>query len=259
MKISVYGEGSLGLELQCIAENVQRLAPQLCVVKGKAAFAIKSILVSFPHSYKQLSPAILRESADSDYVALFTKHPYDNNFFWEELGNKAIISLSGWDHLTSIPPNNGAVFFICAMIMQVLNIGVRHDDNTGCINDFWMDKTGVDLGMRAGCVCAECLAHGKRTHGPMLSQVQTILNDISTASRTGMDICDYWRMRATEDEFDVFLCHNSRDKDAVRSMGRRLEEKDIRTWFDEDQLPPGRLWQELLDSRSHTSKRLQSL
>ncbi|MFX0200176.1 MAG: toll/interleukin-1 receptor domain-containing protein [Candidatus Hodarchaeota archaeon] len=253
MKITIYSEHGLDLDLQCISENISRLAPDLNVVKGKMSFKIKGFFVLYPSSYKQLSRALLRESADSDEIILFTEHPYDNNYFWEELDNKAIISLSGWDHLTNLPRNNGTIFFICATVMQALDIGVRHDENTGCINDFLMDKTGVDLGMRSGSVCSECLAdyrsHGNPVHVAILSQIQTILGELGAASRADMDICEYWRMRAEEEDFDVFLCHNSQDKDEVRDMNVRLQAENIRTWFDEEQLPPGRLWQELLEEQ----------
>ena len=48
-------------------------------------------------------------------------------------------------------------------------------------------------------------------------------------------------------EFDVFLSHNSKDKPAVRDLARRLAERGIRVWLDEEQLTPGRNWQPLLE------------
>jgi hypothetical protein len=47
--------------------------------------------------------------------------------------------------------------------------------------------------------------------------------------------------------FDVFLCHNSADKLAVRWTAERLRERGIRPWLDEDELRPGRSWQEELE------------
>ncbi|MCX6908625.1 MAG: toll/interleukin-1 receptor domain-containing protein [Verrucomicrobia bacterium] len=253
MKITLYSDKTLDLDLQCIADNVSRLAPDLTVVTGRAPFRLTTDVVSSPDSYKRLSKEILTESANSDLVILFTEHPYDNNYFWEGVGNKSIISFWAWEHLTTISRNNGAVFFLCAILMHEHDIGVRHDDNTGCINDFWMDKTGVDLGMRSGSVCPTCLSQfrsdGNQAHAGILAQLQTLLNDISAASRTDLDICDYWRMRAADGHFDVFLCHNSHDKDAVRDMNAKLQGRKIKTWFDEEQLPPGRMWQELLEEQ----------
>jgi formylglycine-generating enzyme required for sulfatase activity len=66
--------------------------------------------------------------------------------------------------------------------------------------------------------------------------------------RTGFLAATYKRAgQGTVTEFDVFLSHNSRDKPAVRELARRLVERDIRVWLDEEQLVPGRPWQELLE------------
>jgi hypothetical protein len=253
MKITLYSDNTLGLDLPCITEYVSRLAPDLATVKGKALFRIKDSTVSCPDSYRRLSEDIILESADSDCVLLFTERPYDNNYFFEGVDNKCIVSFWRWENLTSISRNNGVVFFLCSILVQDHHIGVRHDENTGCINDFWRDKTGVDLGMRSGSVCAQCLTHfhkhGNKAHTDILSQVQILLSDISAASRADMDICDYWRMRSADDHFDVFLCHNSQEKELVRDMNAKLKAKGIRTWFDEEQLPPGRMWQELLEEQ----------
>jgi hypothetical protein len=39
--------------------------------------------------------------------------------------------------------------------------------------------------------------------------------------------------------FDVFLCHNSEDEPAVREISKKLAEKNIEPWLDEDQIRPG--------------------
>jgi hypothetical protein len=49
------------------------------------------------------------------------------------------------------------------------------------------------------------------------------------------------------DGFDVFLCHNAADKPVVRWTARRLQERGIRPWLDENELPPGQPWQEELE------------
>jgi TIR domain len=50
-------------------------------------------------------------------------------------------------------------------------------------------------------------------------------------------------------EFDVFLCHNAADKPMVRWVAERLRERGILSWLDEDELPPGRSWQEELEQQ----------
>lgn len=50
-----------------------------------------------------------------------------------------------------------------------------------------------------------------------------------------------------EEDFDVFLCHNATDKPMVRWVAKRLREHGILPWLDEDELRPGRSWQEELE------------
>lgn len=47
-------------------------------------------------------------------------------------------------------------------------------------------------------------------------------------------------------EFDVFLAHNSKDKPLVRSIANELKQRDINPWLDEEQIPPGRSFQEVI-------------
>lgn len=52
--------------------------------------------------------------------------------------------------------------------------------------------------------------------------------------------------------FDVFLCHHSADKPAVRQLGRSLIAQGILPWLDEWELPPGQPWQALLEEQIET-------
>ncbi len=49
--------------------------------------------------------------------------------------------------------------------------------------------------------------------------------------------------------FDVFLCHNSADKPAVKAIGRRLKAAGVKPWLDEWEIPPGQLWQDQLQEQ----------
>jgi TIR domain len=49
--------------------------------------------------------------------------------------------------------------------------------------------------------------------------------------------------------FDVFLCHNSEDKPAVRDIARKLSEENIKPWLDEEQIRPGTSWQTALEGK----------
>jgi tetratricopeptide (TPR) repeat protein len=45
--------------------------------------------------------------------------------------------------------------------------------------------------------------------------------------------------------FDVFLCHNSKDKPMIRAIALQLKQRGISYWLDEEQLLPGYHWREI--------------
>ncbi|MBI5367704.1 MAG: SUMF1/EgtB/PvdO family nonheme iron enzyme [Planctomycetes bacterium] len=47
--------------------------------------------------------------------------------------------------------------------------------------------------------------------------------------------------------FDVFLCHRSGDKAAVKRIGEQLRERGLRPWLDEWEIRPGTSWQQALE------------
>lgn len=50
-------------------------------------------------------------------------------------------------------------------------------------------------------------------------------------------------------DFDVFLCHNSMDKQAVKKIGKQLKQLGILPWLDVWELRPGLLWQKALEDQ----------
>ena len=47
--------------------------------------------------------------------------------------------------------------------------------------------------------------------------------------------------------FDVFLCHNSVDKEQMRAIAQHLKSQNLTSWLDEERLPPGQDWMEVLE------------
>jgi hypothetical protein len=54
--------------------------------------------------------------------------------------------------------------------------------------------------------------------------------------------------------FDVFLCHNSEDKPAVREIAQRLVKEGIKPWLDVEQIRPGTTWQTALGEQIESIK-----
>jgi len=253
MKIRLFSDDTTDINVAVIVDSLTRLAPSFTWAKGRSSFHITEDFVQYPKSYSKLSTGVRNEIEQDDLAVLFTEKPYDNNYFWDAgESNAVIVSLYGWDHLTTLPKNNGAVYFIAALLVRALNIGQSHAaKNTGCINDFWADKTGVDAGMRSAFICGKCQPHGKHklSDGLLIADIKTMLDDLSRASRADENIAAFWTVKLIPEAFDVFLCHSSQDKAAVRELNKQLKKDGLRTWLDEEQLPPGRPWQELLEKQ----------
>ncbi len=47
-------------------------------------------------------------------------------------------------------------------------------------------------------------------------------------------------------DFDVFLAHNSQDKPLVRAIATKLKRRGLKVWLDEEQIPPGRAFQDVI-------------
>ena len=54
--------------------------------------------------------------------------------------------------------------------------------------------------------------------------------------------------------FDVFLCHNSEDKPAVREIAQKLVQCGIKPWLDVEEIPPGCSWQTELGGQINSIK-----
>lgn len=58
-----------------------------------------------------------------------------------------------------------------------------------------------------------------------------------------------WDVKRSLGDFDVFLCHNNKDKPKVKEIGLRLKERGILSWLDEWELRPGFPWQRSLEQQ----------
>jgi hypothetical protein len=59
---------------------------------------------------------------------------------------------------------------------------------------------------------------------------------------------DELKKKIEQDEFDVFLAHNSDDKLSILELGEKLRTKGIYPWIDVEQVQPGRWFQDVLQS-----------
>ena len=76
----------------------------------------------------------------------------------------------------------------------------------------------------------------RRTPSPSPSSATTVTTVAAATGRADQTMA-----------FDVFLSHNGKDKPAVRELSAALEARGLAPWLDQEQLVPGRPWQEALE------------
>ena len=62
------------------------------------------------------------------------------------------------------------------------------------------------------------------------------------------------RDKVNQGTFDIFLAHNSHDKSSVLLLGEELRRNGIYPWIDVEQIPPGRWFQDVIQSAVRTVK-----
>lgn len=261
MKVLLYQDHTLNLNLNALCEGLNRITEDdFYIDTGQLRFTLNPGAIKYPVSHKAVSILLADEIRGVDLVVIITALPYENNYFYEEEGKVTILSFYAWGHLTSLPMENGVVYFLAGMLKHNLPMPESHDLTTGCLNDFLWDKTAVDLGMRSAGLCSSCQDYIQRQKvSPFASTsrraIQAMLEPLGSASRANENILNYLTLSSSANEqdstdrFHVFLCHNSKDKPAVRKIARSLETRKIRPWLDEDQLRPGLAWQVALEDQ----------
>lgn len=161
------------------------------------------------------------ENKDVEHAFYSTKRKYENNFFFYSTVDSTILSFFGWQHYTNLPIENGLFFFIATILALEIDDSFRHEDTTGCIYDFLWDKTGVDVGMKTGHICQDCLKRiqdnvkASKSLSNVFSDLVSILEVLSNTSRWGRSVLSY------KEQTDIGLNWSSFE-DEVAQMYREL-------------------------------------
>ncbi|MEM9384818.1 MAG: TIR domain-containing protein [Pseudomonadota bacterium] len=93
-------------------------------------------------------------------------------------------------------------------------------------------------------VCCSCPVDAKQRRG----QVEEAKHTRRKTHERGNATQTIVGKRSSAD-YDVFLCHNSEDKEEVERIGRALIERGILPWLDKWDLRPGYTWQEAIEAQ----------
>jgi hypothetical protein len=266
MKIALYAEKDLQIDLRIISSNLNKICKTLNFKVGASIFNINSQYISHPSTYKSLYTKVIDEADHYDLALLFSNNQYDNNYFFEIYENKVIISFYSWEHLTALSKNNGIVYFIADLIALNIDNSTRHHESTGCIYDFCWNKSAVDLKMRNAFICPSCLARinskkFSKEESDIFLDMKEILDILGKTSKWNQDIVNYWnslkssnpniitkkiKKQLASDIHDVFLAHNSADKPLIEVICKNLKSRGLNPWLDKEQIPPGRWFQDVI-------------
>jgi hypothetical protein len=248
MKVVIYSDNTLPIALVIICKILNSIFHGINFKIGTERLIINASKITVPEVYRKLPNKVLNEIKKYDLAILCTNISYVNKYFWESDGNTMILSFNDWNLYTDLPIPNGLLYFIASILADEKHLGETHEENIGCLNDFWWDKTGINSGMRASYICGAC-RESYQGDPQFLEELQNLLDLISSASRMGKDVIsmDFTKLGPKEKTNVVFLCHNGIDKPIVRVLNEKLKQEGIVTWFDEDQLSPGQLWQDELE------------
>lgn len=253
MEIGIAFDNTVPLHIPSFLRFINRNSKAIRCHEIKLQPAFKSVVVNGDKELKRIG-ALLPDGEKNNTLSLIvTSVPFDNNYFFKDDGKLAILSLSGWQFLTSLPMANGVAFFLSKILIKYrLRLGINHDEPVGCISDFLWDKKGIDIGMRASFLCDKCREHSandENIKSQEFRDIMVIMNNISAAFRNGEDVLnEKFLVNRMEPSYDVFMCHNSNDKPAVRQLNSMLRSANVRTWLDEDQIKPGDIWQDKLEA-----------
>jgi hypothetical protein len=116
-----------------------------------------------------------------------------------------------------------------------------HPESRGCIMDWCQAPTDLVAGLRGSFEYCREDCQPALAASPLGSAL------LATAERLSKNP---FRVRPLAGgEFDVFLCHNSADKPAVRNIYQQLKERGIHAWFDEKELQPGSVWEQVIQTQ----------
>ncbi len=82
----------------------------------------------------------------------------------------------------------------------------------------------------------------------------TKMNRVANQQRDKAEAISTLKGKIALGSYDVFLCHNNKDKALVKRVGAKLREHGILPWLDEWELRPGMPWQKILEHQIENVK-----
>ncbi|MBK7692336.1 MAG: toll/interleukin-1 receptor domain-containing protein [Bacteroidetes bacterium] len=238
--------------------------------------------VMFPKTHNKYLKQVKTKRSQNDFLIVLTELQYDNNYFFEGETDLIILSFFGWKYLTSLPIENGLVYFICGMLLDevIPYDAIDHSERLGCVNDFLFDKTRVDDGMRKGHLCTDCkkyIQKHKLTEFESLlysdaisllknlaissSNERSILNNNSNATVLNIDTnkktIKHSVKKSTNNGDSIFISYSHKDeKDRLKLEDhlKILQRLGLISIWTDRKIAPGEEWKGQIDNNINNAR-----
>ena len=141
---------------------------------------------------------------------------------------------------TRIVSDSILLLLLCAVAGEVTPLDY-HDDVRGCIMDYCQTPSDIVASLKGGFKFCDEICRPVLEGEPGGLQVMAIAEQLTKHP---------FRFQALPTgEFDVFLCHNANNKQAVYEIADQLRERGLKPWLDVEQLRPGFPWQRVLEDQ----------
>ncbi len=194
MRILLVFDDEFPLDKEKLLALLNQASKFIKFVLHSSEFHLPSGLLSKPKTFTHAQSQIKEVRGQYDKVFCFTEKQYKDNFFFHEQKDLTIFSFYAWNYLTDLPFSNGVLCFVIDYLaLHVDPSEFRHNEITGCIYDFLVEKRGVDDGMRQARFCPNCL---KRLNEALtddddlkiFNDLKELMNHLSTSSRWNTDV-----------------------------------------------------------------------
>jgi hypothetical protein len=222
VKILLARGRDIDIDLKRSADILNRVCSEIEIetCEGPIDFGTVSSYIVFEEEIGSLDKSLSRISRD--YVIYVTSRKYPDNYFYYAAEDMMILSFSGWKYYTNLPLENGLFYFIAHALALRIDRSFRHEGTTGCVYDFLENKTDVDIGMKMGYICEDCLERlrKKTANSPdrakILVDLIKVLTVLSNASKLGRGIL------GLHEEIDIGSLDWSTYEDEVSQLYRDL-------------------------------------
>ena len=269
LKMNIYREGLLEIDIKSLVKHLNTICNHIQFADCSYEISIPDRIIEYPSTHKTILNSYKWPNAEC--YLLITNKRYNNNYFFEEYNNLVILSLSGWEHLTTLPQNNGVAFFIANLIALKIDNTYRHNEEkkVECIYDFGWDKKGIDVGMRTAMICNDCLTRISskdisQQNLKLLEDLKSILNHVGNASKWEQDIVEYFNSNPVENKRQsetitpkIFISYSHKDSEWMKKIQTSLKpfirDSIVDVWSD-TRIKSGQFWKNEIEKALGNTK-----